>query len=419
MYNEQCITYNGCAGPPVRHCTQWAKPLYTIHYALFIKNPTYLAPMIWILWVLAVAYAAMTLVLWITWLRVPTYRPALLPNTPLPRLTVVIPVRNEATTLPRLLADLSQQDYPDFEVIVADDASSDDTAVLADAFAQTASYPLTTITLHDDPAVRSPKKRAIAQSIAQATGQLIVTTDGDCRVGPHWLGLLARFQAETGAKLISGAVTFTTDRTVFGSLQTVEFASLIGAGAATLALGNPTMCNGANLCYSKSVFEEVGGFAGIDQVASGDDELLMHKIAARFPGSVRFLKHPDAIVETGPHKSLGAFYQQRKRWAGKWRAYASWFPTLLAVFVFLCNLTPVVALVGGLLGYFPAKAVLGIVVLKWVPEALFLGAVLLFLNKRYALFWILPTQWLYPFYVVFFGLAAQQPGFVWKGRKLK
>ncbi|MBO0936990.1 glycosyltransferase [Fibrella sp. HMF5335] len=374
--------------------------------------------MIWILWALAIAYAAMTLLLWQTWLRIPRYVPTPLPDAPLPRLTVVIPVRNEATTLPHLLTDLNGQDYPHFEVIVADDASTDATADLARTYAQTARYPLSVLSLHDDPLVASPKKRAIAQSIAQATGQLIVTTDGDCRVGPHWLGLLARFQAETGAKLISGPVTFTTNRTVFGQLQTVEFASLIGAGAATMVLKNPTMCNGANLCYSKSVFEEVKGFAGIDQVASGDDELLMHKIAAKFPGSVRFLKHPDAIVETGPHASLKAFYQQRKRWAGKWRAYSSPFPTLLAVFVFLCNLTPVAALVGGLLGYFPAKAVLGIVVLKWVPEALFLGAVLLFLGKRKALCWIPLTQWLYPFYVVFFGLAAQRRGFVWKGRKL-
>ena len=374
--------------------------------------------MIWILWVLASAYAAMTLLLWQTWVRLPVFRPNLVEDRLLPSITVVIPVRNEAANLPHLLADLSRQDYPDFEVIVADDASTDATATLARAYAKTAPYRLTVLSLQNDPAVASPKKRAITQSIAVATGQLIVTTDGDCRVGPRWLGLLAGFQVATGAKLVSGPVTFTTDYTVFGQLQTVEFASLIGAGAATMALGNPTMCNGANLCYAKSVFHEVGGFAGIDQVASGDDELLMHKIAATFPGGVRFLKHPDAIVETGAHQSLGAFYQQRKRWAGKWRAYSSWFPTVLAVFVFLCNLTPVIALAGGLLGFFPAKAVLGIVVLKWVPEALFLGAVLLFLGKKSALFWIPLTQWVYPFYVVFFGLAAQRRGFVWKGRKL-
>ncbi|CCH00192.1 glycosyl transferase family 2 [Fibrella aestuarina BUZ 2] len=375
--------------------------------------------MIWFLWALAGTYALGTLWLFWGWQWLPM--PTAASNDPasLPSLTVVIPVRNEAANLPNLLADLNQQTYRNFEVIVADDASTDATVTLAQTFAQTAPYPLTVLALADDPTVASPKKRAIAQSIERATGTLIVTTDGDCRVGPRWLNTIARFQARSGAKLVSGPVTFTTDRSVFGSLQTVEFASLIGAGAATMAHARPTMCNGANLCYQKAVFRDVGGFSGIDQVASGDDELLMHKIAAQYPGGVRFLKDRDAIVETAAHASLIAFYRQRKRWAGKWRTYTSLFPTMLAVVVFLCNLTPLLALAGWALGTVSADAALAVILLKIVPEWLFLVSVLLFLRKRSALWWIPATQLIYPFYVVFFGLAAQQPGVIWKGRRLQ
>lgn len=376
--------------------------------------------MIGVLWLLAAAYALLTVSLWWGWHRTPTVRYAAedVPDGG-PTITVVIPVRNEAANLPDLLADLAQQTYPRFEVIVADDASSDDTAHLARAFAGAVSFRLTVFSLADDPAVASPKKRAISQSIDRAAGTLIVTTDGDCRVGPRWLETIARFQVATGAKLISGPVTFTTNGSVFGSLQTVEFASLIGAGAATLALGRPTMCNGANLCYQQVVFHEVSGFAGVDHVASGDDELLMHKIAARYPDGVRFLKSRDAIVETAPHQSLGAFYRQRRRWAGKWRTYSSLFPTLLAVFVFLSNLTPVVALIGWLTGHVPGATLLGVGLLKLAPEWLYLGSVLYFLQKRSLWRWIPVTQLVYPFYVVFFGLAAQGQGVVWKGRNLR
>ncbi len=368
------------------------------------------------LWLLATAYALLTLTLWWSWQGLP--RPVFDGTPPQTYLTVVIPVRNEAQHLPLLLADLDQQTYRHFEVIVADDASTDATAQLATAHAQTAPYPLRVLTLTDDPAVASPKKRAIAQSIALATGTLIVTTDGDCRVGPRWLETLARFQHQTGAQLISGPVAFTTNGSVFGSLQTVEFASLIGAGAATLALGHPTMCNGANLCYQKAAFGAVNGFAGIDHVASGDDELLMHKLAAQFPGGVRFLKSREALVQTAAHGSWEAFYQQRKRWAGKWRAYTSLFPTVLAVAIFLCNLAPLVAVGLGLAGKLSVGTALGVVGLKLVPEWLFLGAVLGFLDKPNARWWIPATQVVYPFYVVFFGLAAQRPGIRWKGRKL-
>ncbi|HEX9956103.1 MAG TPA: glycosyltransferase [Fibrella sp.] len=374
--------------------------------------------MIWVLWLLALAYALLTIRLWRAWLSLPDAAGMADGSSVLPGITVIIPVRNEAANLPQLLADLTAQDYTNFTVIIANDASTDATADLAQAYTAVASFPLTVLTLTDDPTVASPKKRAIAQSIALATGELIVTTDGDCRVGPRWLSSLAYFYGQTGAKLISGPVTFTTDGTVFGSLQTVEFASLIGAGAATLALGKPTMCNGANLCYQKAAFVEVNGFSGVDHVASGDDELLMHKIAARYPKGVRFLKNRDAIVETAAHQSLGTFYQQRKRWAGKWRAYSSLFPTLLAVFVFLSNLTPVVAVIYWLAGSLSGIATLGIILLKLLPEFVYLRSVLVFLRKRPAVGWIPLTQLVYPVYVLFFGLAAQRPGFVWKGRKL-
>ncbi|WP_375445246.1 glycosyltransferase [uncultured Fibrella sp.] len=375
--------------------------------------------MIWVLWLLAAAYALLTIALWRAWNGLPEKRESALHLLEKPTITVIIPVRNEAANLPFLLADLTAQTYPHFSVIVADDASTDTTAELARGYVPVAPYPLTVFTLADDSTVASPKKRAIAQSITQATGTLIVTTDGDCRVGPNWLDALARFYQQTGANLISGPVTFTTERTVFGSLQTVEFASLIGAGAATLAMGKPTMCNGANLCYEKAAFEAVDGFAGVDHVASGDDELLMHKMAARFPKGVHFLKNRDALVETAAHQSLGTFYQQRKRWAGKWRAYSSVFPTLLAVFIFLSNLTPIVALGYWLAGGLSGSATLGIVLLKLTPEFVYLRSVLVFLRKQSAVGWIPLTQLIYPVYVLFFGLAAQQPGIVWKGRKLK
>lgn len=361
-------------------------------------------------------YALFTLTLWITWLRLPTARTDGT-LTAGPRITVVIPVRNEAGNIGHLLHDLSRQTYLNFEVIVADDSSTDNTLAIVQDYARQSPYALHPLPLTNERSA-SPKKRAITQSIALATGDLILTTDGDCRVGPDWLASFAHFYAQTGAKLISGPVTFTTGQTITDALQTVEFSSLIGTGACTLALGYPTMCNGANLCYEKKVFTEVGGFAGVDHLASGDDEFLLHKIAARYPYDVRFLKRAEAIVRTQPHRSWQAFYNQRKRWASKWRAYESLLPSLLAVFVFLSNAAPIVALVGWLLGSVDTTTALVSMGLKLVPELLFLRQVLLFLQKKSAVLAIPLTQLLYPVYVLFFGLSAQRKGYTWKGRKL-
>lgn len=369
-----------------------------------------------ILLVVALIYALFTLTLWLTWVRMPTFRAdATFADGPM--LSVVIPCRNEAEHIGDLLGNLSQQTYRNFEVIVADDASTDATLAVVQRYVSEVPYTLTPLPLADDRSA-SPKKRAIAQSIALARGELIVTTDGDCRVGPDWLRTIAAFYQQTGAKLISGPVTFTTESGFFDSLQTVEFASLIGSGAVTITLGRPTMCNGANLCYVKAVYEEVGGFAGVDHLASGDDEFLMHKVADRYPNGVRFLKSPDAVLQTHPHRSWRAFYQQRKRWASKWRAYQSLLPSLLAVFVFLSNAAPVMATLGWLSGQIDEKTLLFVLGLKALPEFLFLRSVLVFLQKRASVVFILPTQLLYPLYVVFFGLVAQGKGYQWKGRKL-
>ncbi|GAB3937840.1 glycosyltransferase [Larkinella terrae] len=337
-----------------------------------------------------------------------------------PKISVIIPVRNEEQTLPLLLRDLQQQTYPSiyFEVIVADDSSTDNTLKITQSLIPDMPYALHLLPLANEP-TSSPKKRAIRQSISRASGDLIVTTDGDCRVGPKWLETIAVFYLQTGARLISGPISFNRDHSFFGDLQTVESSSLIGAGACTMAMGSPTMCNGANLTYEKRVFEEVGGFDGIDHVASGDDELLMHKVAIRFPNSVKFLKSPDAIVHTAPQPTLKSFYHQRKRWASKWRAYESILPSLLAVFIFASNIALPVAVLSYFFSSLTAYQLIGILALKAVPEWLFLGSVLTFLKKERVISWIPVTQLIYPFYVVFFGLAAQQKGFQWKGRALR
>ena len=377
--------------------------------------------------VISSLYAVFTLILWLTWQRITTVSVSTV-GSATTRITVVIPVRNEAGNIENLLHDLAQQTYPYFEVIVADDSSTDNTLAIVEAYAYAAPFALRPLPLADE-RTASPKKRAITQSIALATGELIVTTDGDCRVGPNWLATLAAFYEKTGAKLISGPVTFTPEKTLSDGIQTVEFASLIGTGACTMALGYPTMCNGANLCYEKKVFVELGGFAGVDHLASGDDEFLMHKVATSYPVSrhpvgqhpvgVQFLKSADAIVRTKSHRSWRAFYNQRKRWASKWRAYQTYWPSVLAVFVFLSNAAPVIAIVGWLLGFLNGNTALVVMALKVLPEFLFLRQVLVFLQKKSSVGVIPLTQLVYPFYVLFFGLAAQGKGYVWKGRKLE
>ncbi|HEY1056904.1 MAG TPA: glycosyltransferase, partial [Emticicia sp.] len=337
------------------------------------------------------------------------------------------PVRNEASNIIRLLKDLERQTYPKdrFEVIVADDDSTDNTFALLKSFEKITSLKLIINSLSPEENNASPKKRAINSSIKLALGELIVTTDGDCRVGEKWLETIAHFQAQKQAYLISAPVTFMNDsdsflKRLWQQIQTIEFSSLIGSGACAMLIRKPNMCNGANLAYLKSVFHEVGGFAGNENLASGDDEFLMHKIAARFPDKVHFLKNQEAIVETQAHDSLKSFYYQRKRWASKWKHYNNPVTTALAVFIFSANFSLIAA---GILYSFHQLDWVNLLLifsLKFSAELLFLILILSFLHKK-SLIWLIPfVQLAYPLYVTFFGLTAQGKNeYIWKGRKLR
>ncbi len=370
-----------------------------------------------VIWLLLGSYALFTTILTFLWSRIRKPAAATIPRDFL--ITVIIPVRNEAENIVSLLEDLDRQTLPvaHFEVLVMDDSSTDGTAAVVQAFAAHAKAAIKLIPLPDE-RTTAPKKRAIETAITHARGSLIVTTDGDCRAQPGWLHAIGSCYMYTGAKLISSPVTFTEEVSLTDHLQTVEFASLIGSGAASMSAGYPSMCNGANLAYEKKAFLEVSGYDGVRHIASGDDEFLMHKIAARHPGMVHFLRHRDAIIRTAPHRNWASFYRQRKRWASKWKHYQSKTPLVLAVYIFASNFAVLAAGGLALAGTIPPSALLGMLALKCVPEWLFLGSVLSFLQKAKSLAFIPITQLFYPFYVCFFGLAAQKGQYEWKGRKL-
>lgn len=370
-----------------------------------------------IIWLLTGSYAVFTFLLLILWNRSKAVNNHNIDKNL--KISVIIPVRNEVHDIANLLNDLKQQtlNRNQFEVFVMDDASTDGTTLLVKQLIPTLPYNILLVELPDEPTT-SPKKRAIETALKLATGNLIVTTDGDCRAGKHWLYAFAKHYLESGAKLISGPVSFMAEQTVTDHLQTVEFASLIGSGASAISAGYPSLCNGANLAYEKRAFVEVNGFEGTRHVASGDDEFLMHKIAHAFPGQVAFLKDPDAVVLTKAHKSWRMFFRQRKRWASKWKHYQSKTPLLLALYVFSCNLALIASILFFVFGQISATDLIILYALKCAPEWFFLGSVLRFLNKTKSIPFIPLTQIFYPFYVCFFGLAVQNPVYEWKGRKL-
>ncbi len=331
------------------------------------------------------------------------------------RFSILIPVRNEAGRVELLLQDISRQSYPlsQFEVIVIDDHSEDDTC--ASVKSLEVPYLLKILQLPEE---QSGKKRALTCGVHEAEHEVIITTDGDCRVKPDWIAAYASYYQNHDPKMVAGPVKM-EGGSFFEGLQQLEFATLIGFGASALKSGNPSMCNGANLSYTKAVFLEVGGYTGNESIPSGDDEFLLQKVFRKYPHQVGFLKNSNAIVSTSAKPTFSSFINQRVRWTGKWKYHESWFVKVLAVLIFLDYF----CLVGGtlliLLTGKPFFMLSFILLARYLAEVLLAWPVARFLGIRYFVLPSLAIQIIYPFCVSFLGFASIFGHYSWKGRMYK
>ncbi len=330
-------------------------------------------------------------------------------------ITVLVPFRNEANTLHHLIYSLTLQDYPitSFEVLLIDDHSEDNSKEVVRSLI----YDKPNFKLLEQQENDKGKKAALTLGVNAAKGSIMVTADADCKVPMRWLSLINQEFQSNSINMVFGAVKL-TGRSFFSKLQAMEFASLIGAGVATLQLGFFTMCNGANLAFRKSAFEAINGYQGNLDVASGDDEFLARKILDAFPGSVKFLNSQEAVVESKPQATIKDFIQQRLRWAGKWKYNRSLTSKGLAVFILVIQLTFLSLLIGAVMLEISLPIMLMLIGIKLILEGWLLYLIVKFLRLKWSYFSFFVLQLIYPIYVVSIGLLSLGRTYDWKGRRL-
>ncbi len=190
-------------------------------------------------------------------------------------------------------------------------------------------------------------------------------------------------------------------------------------GASSIGNKMPATCNGANLAYRKDVFFELGGFSGIDDLASGDDELFLHKVASRYPDNIGFCKSSDAIVYTHAKQDLKEFISQRKRWASKVTKYKDKRIVALGVYAWL---TMVFFCLNGLLGFYDADywIIAGLsLIVKFIAEFIFMIPVLRFAKRSRLLLYIPIVSIIHIFYIIYIGITSNSGKYVWKGRLVR
>lgn len=350
------------------------------------------------------------------WLKIERYKASGAPMYT--KVSILIAARNEEARIAFTIEDILRQTYPEElrELIIVDDHSTDRTSEIILSYAARG---VKLIKLNEKEKLNSYKKKAISEAIRVSEGELIITTDADCRMGKNWLNTVVDFYQTSENKLISSPVVYHQEISFFERLQTLEFLYLIGLGASSIGNSVPSTCNGANLAYRKDVFDELGGFRGIDDLASGDDELFLHKVASKYPESIGFCKSLDAAVYTEAKASVSEFISQRKRWASKSTRYKDKKIVMLGVSIWLFNLWILINL---LLGFYnPVYWLTGgiALLLKFAVELAFLQPVTRF-ARRSELIWYLPLlTFIHIIYIIYIGIAGNSGKYVWKGRLVK
>lgn len=219
-------------------------------------------------------------------------------DSPLPPVSIILSAHNEAIHLKELLPQLLTQDYPQFEVIVIDDNSTDDTIDLLKRLKQEYSH------LHHSfvPASAryvSRKKLSLTLGVKASHYDWLLFTEPDCRPsGNQWLRLMARnFTPDTDVVL--GYSRYNGNHGILSSLLAGSYL-LRSLRYLSMALtGHPYTGSGRNLAYRKSLFQRYHGYSQQLNLKRGEDFLFVNQAAT--PNHTRIELHPDSVMQIDLH----------------------------------------------------------------------------------------------------------------------
>jgi cellulose synthase/poly-beta-1,6-N-acetylglucosamine synthase-like glycosyltransferase len=345
----------------------------------------------WLLLIILIPYIYILLKIYISLSKIKSYHRN---SNPEIFVSVIVACRNEEKNLPTLLNNISLQDYkPDmFEVIIVDDNSNDRTYEIASEFK----------TIKNLKVLRNKgrgKKPAIRTGVETSSGNLIITADADCSVGNSWLKTIISFYAENKPDMVICPVELNGGRSFFHRFQELEFLSLQGVTAGTAAIGNPVMCNGANLAFTKETYNEHSENLH-DELPTGDDVFLLHSIKKEPGNKILWLESADAIATTRTSETLSSFLRQRARWISKAGSYSDRFTQVLAIVTFVTILLLWFLLAAGICKAEFLLILLVAFILKSVPDLLILSNTTSRYRGKSLMNIFIPAEVIYPLYII-------------------
>lgn len=319
-------------------------------------------------------------------------------------LTIIICARNEEKHITRCLNSILQQAYAreKIQLLLINDASTDSTVQRAEQVLKPSGINYRIISNPQ----RKGKKQSITYAMQFAANELIVLRDADTfTVSPLWLQSISGFYQSTRADLVTGPVAIANNSGLLWALQAIEnnVLSVIACGSAFY--GQAFLCSGANLAFTRKIFETVNGYTSHIHIPSGDDVLFMEDVKKIKGARIAYLKSRDSLVYTYPVFSFRDLLMQKTRWASKFKVNSNKLNAALAFLSFAVNFAWLFCFMYvNKLGM--REAFLLFIFLKLFIDILLLFLASGFIKNRQLLWFSLPVSFVYPVYACVIGIAS-------------
>ncbi|MEZ4778390.1 MAG: glycosyltransferase [Flavobacteriaceae bacterium] len=297
--------------------------------------------------------------------------------------SVIICAKNEAENLKKNVPLILAQDYSNFEVILINDASVDDTQDVIEAFAKEDPR-VHTVTIENNEAFWSNKKYSLTLGIKRAVHQRMLFTDADCQPASNqWIReMTAHFSEEK--QLVLGYGAYHKEKGVLNKLIRFETAMTALQYFSYAKVGIPYMGVGRNLAYTNKLFYDNRGFMSHMQIASGDDDLFVNEVATKTNTALCFTE--DSFTYSTPKKIFSDWIRQKRRHITTAKYYKNNHQTLLGLY-FISNLLFWVLAIASFI-FIDWKIPLALTIFRFTLQYIFIGKGIKLLKENDVLPWI-------------------------------
>jgi len=287
-----------------------------------------------------------------------------------PPISLIVCAKNEEKNLEKHIPLWLEQEYPNFELILINDASADDTLDMMERFAETDPR-IKIVNVKNNEAFWGNKKYALTLGIKKAVNDRLIFTDADCRpASSEWLGIMSSHLSQE-KQLVLGYGAYSKCRGLLNKL--IRFETLLTATQylSYALVGNPYMGVGRNLAYTSKLFYEHKGFMSHIKISSGDDDLFVNEAASKSNTAVCIAEN--AFTYSIPKKTWESWMLQKKRHVTTASLYKRKHKVLLGLY-YIANL--LFWLLGGVLFFIVDwKIPLALILFRFLIQYIVIGKV--------------------------------------------